>query len=133
MAYDHINNRMTIRIPFSVLEIVDRIISHRVGDGESSVTRASVAVELLKLGARIEKKKLDEVEKGTNPYDFRQEEQLAFIAETVTKSNLKIDRFFKIYAEVEKLDKDLYTRIVESTQMSEREASLLKRLFMSLD
>lgn len=125
--------RANIKIPFSVLEVIDRIVQHRVGDGESSVTRTSVAIELLKLGARIEKKKMEDIEKGTNPFDKRLEMQLAFLADVVSKSNLKIDRFFKIYAEIQNLDKDLYMRIVENTQMSEREATLLKTLFMPLD
>jgi hypothetical protein len=51
------NNRVSIRIPFSVLEIIERIMENRINDGEANVTRHAVAVELLKLGAKIEKQK----------------------------------------------------------------------------
>ena len=50
------SNRVSVRIPYSVLEVIERIMENRINDGESNVTRHSVAVELLKLGARIEKK-----------------------------------------------------------------------------
>ena len=50
------NNRITVRVPFSVLEVIDRIVLNKVNDGEANATRSSVALELLKLGARIEKK-----------------------------------------------------------------------------
>ena len=51
------SNRVTIRIPYSVIEIIDRIISTRLEDGENNISRTSIAVELIKLGARIEKEK----------------------------------------------------------------------------
>ena len=47
------SNRVSVRIPYSVLEVIERIMENRINDGESNVTRHSVAVELLKLGARI--------------------------------------------------------------------------------
>lgn len=128
---DGINNRVSIRIPFSVLEIIDRIISNRIGDGEASVTRHSVAVELLKLGARIEKKKLDNIESGGNPFDSRLEEQLSFIANSVIKTSVQVERFFSIFSELNAVSPDLLNRIVNEVRLSEKEKMLLKRLFIS--
>ena len=87
------SNRVTVRVPFSVLEIIDRIILNRVNDGEANVTRSSVALELLKLGARIEKKKLDNIESGSNPFDNRLEEQLSFIANKIVSNGVLSERF----------------------------------------
>ena len=96
------SNRVTVRVPFSVLEIIDRIILNRVNDGEANVTRSSVALELLKLGARIEKKKLDNIESGSNPFDNRLEEQLSFIANTIVKNGVLNERFLNIITEFNK-------------------------------
>ena len=41
------NNRITVRVPFSVLEVIDRIVLNKVNDGEANATRSSVALELL--------------------------------------------------------------------------------------
>lgn len=124
-------NRVTIRVPFSVLEIIDRILSNRIGDGEANATRSSIALELLKLGARIEKKKLDNIESGGNPFDSRLEEQLSFIANSVIKTSVQVERFFSIFSELNAVSPDLLNRIVNEVRLSEKEKMLLKRLFIS--
>lgn len=126
------NNRLTIIVPFSILEIIDRIVSHRSGDGERNVSRTSVAVGLLKIGARVEKKKLDNIESGANPFDSRLEEQLSFIANIVTRSEIQIKRFFNLYAELQNVDANLFNRIIEETKLTDKEVALLKRLFVDL-
>jgi hypothetical protein len=127
------NNRLTVRIPYSVLEIIDRIVSNRLGDGETSVSRSSVAVELLKLGARIEKKKLDNIESGANPFDNRLEEQLAFIANSVIKTSVQVERFFSVFSELNSISPNLLNRIVSEVKLSEREKTLIKRLFVDVE
>ncbi|GJI56951.1 hypothetical protein HEMROJRC1_20630 [Rodentibacter sp. JRC1] len=134
MTFEHKqNNRVTIRIPYSVLEIIDRILDNRIGDGESSVTRHSIAVELLKLGARIEKKKLDNIETGGNPFDNRLEEQLSFIANSIIRTSLQVERFSSVFFELNKVSPDLFNRIVSEVKLSEKEKMLLKRLFIDTD
>ena len=127
------NNRLTVRIPYSVLEIIDRIVSNRLGDGETSVSRSSVAVELLKLGARIEKKKLDNIESGANSFDNRLEEQLAFIANSVIKTSVQVERFFSVFSELNSISPNLLNRIVSEVKLSEREKTLIKRLFVDVE
>jgi hypothetical protein len=126
------SNRVTVRVPFSVLEIIDRIILNRVNDGEANVTRSSVALELLKLGARIEKKKLDNIESGSNPFDNRLEEQLSFIANTIVKNGVLNERFLNIITEFNKIPNDFAIRVAQGIKLSDEEKSLMKRLFIDL-
>ena len=134
MEYQNtLTNRMTVRVPFSVLEIIDRILSNRIGDGETSVTRNTIAVELLKLGARIEKKKLDNIESGANPFDSRIESQLSFIANSVIKTSLQVERFFSIFYELNQISPDLMSKIARDIKLSDKEKELLKRLFVEVE
>lgn len=126
------SNRVTVRVPFSVLEIIDRIILNRVNDGEANVTRSSVALELLKLGARIEKKKLDNIESGSNPFDNRLEEQLSFIANTIVKNGVLSERFLNIITEFNNIPNDFAIRVAQGIKLSDEEKSLMKRLFIDL-
>lgn len=128
-----LNNRLTVRIPYSVLEIIDRIVSNRLRDGEASVSRSGVAVELLKLGARIEKKKLDNIESGTSPFDNRLEEQLSFIANSVIKTSIQVERFFSVFSELNSISPNLINRIVSEVKLSEEEKKLLNRLFIDIE
>lgn len=134
MEYQNtLTNRMTVRVPFSVLEIIDRILSNRIGDGETSVTRNTIAVELLKLGARIEKKKLDNIESGANSFDSRIESQLSFIANSVIKTSLQVERFFSIFYELNQVSPDLMSKIARDIKLSDKEKELLKRLFVEVE
>ena len=126
------SNRVTIRIPYSVLEVIERIMENRINDGESNVTRHSVAVELLKLGARIEKKKLDNIELGANPFDNRLEEQLSFIANTIVKNGVLNERFLNIIAEFNKIPNDFAMRVAQGIKLSDEEKRTIKRLFIDL-
>lgn len=127
------SNRVTIRIPYSVIEIIDRIISTRLEDGENNISRTSIAVELIKLGARIEKKKLDNIESGANPFDSRIESQLSFIANSILKTSLQVERFFSIFYELNQISPDLMSRIASSVKLSDKEKELLKRLFVEVE
>ena len=126
------SNRVTVRVPFSVLEIIDRIILNRVNDGEANVTRSSVALELLKLGARIEKKKLDNIESGSNPFDNRLEEQLSFIANTIVKNGVLNERFLNIITEFNNIPNDFAIRVAQGIKLSDEEKRTIKRLFIDL-
>lgn len=127
------SNRVTIRIPYSVIEIIDRIISTRLEDGENNISRTSIAVELIKLGARIEKKKLDNIESGANPFDSRIESQLSFIANSILKTSLQVERFFSIFYELNQISPDLMSRIATEIKLSDTEKELLKRLFVEVE
>ena len=124
------SNRVTIRIPYSVLEIIDRIISTRLEDGENNISRTSIAVELIKLGARIEKKKLDNIESGANPFDSRIESQLSFIANSVIKTSLQVERFFSFFYELNQVSPDLMSKIARDIKLSDKEKEFFKILFV---
>ena len=126
------SNRVSIRIPYSVLEVIERIMENRINDGESNVTRHSVAVELLKLGARIEKKKLDNIELGANPFDNRLEEQLSFIANTIVKNGVLNERFLNIITEFNNIPDDFAIRVAQGIKLSDEEKRTIKRLFIDL-
>ena len=126
------SNRVSVRIPYSVLEVIERIMENRINDGESNVTRHSVAVELLKLGARIEKKKLDNIESGANPFDNRLEEQLSFIANKIVRNGVLAERYLTAITEFNKIPNDFAMRIAQGIKLSDEEKSLIKRLFIDL-
>ena len=107
------NNRITVRVPFSVLEVIDRIVLNKVNDGEANATRSSVALELLKLGARIEKKKLENIESGSNSSGNRLEEQLSYIAHTIVRNGVLAERFLTTIAEFNQIPNDFAIRIAQ--------------------
>lgn len=126
------SNRVTIRIPYSVLEIIDRIISKRLEDGENNISRTSIAVELIKLGARIEKKKLDNIESGANPFDNRLEEQLSFIANKIVRNGVLSERFLTTITEFNNIPNDFAIRVGQGIKLSDEEKRTIKRLFIDL-
>lgn len=127
------NNRITVRVPFSVLEVIDRIVLNKVNDGEANATRSSVALELLKLGARIEKKKLENIESGSNSSGNRLEEQLSYIAHTIVRNGVLAERFLNIIAEFNQIPNDFAMRIAQGIRLSDEEKKELKRLFINMD
>lgn len=54
------NYPLTVRVPFSVLDFIDEIIDNKLNDGEnkSTANRTAIALEILKIGARVLKKKM---------------------------------------------------------------------------
>lgn len=126
-------NRLNVFVPFSIMEVIKRIEEQRVGDGRTNVSKQSIAVELLDIGARIEKRKLDAMEKGESLYQNRLEDQLAFIAHTVVRTNQKFDRFFKLYQKVQDIDTNTLLDIIERTPLKEKEVKFLKELFSVLE
>lgn len=127
------NNRITVRVPFSVLEVIDRIVLNKVNDGEANATRSSVALELLKLGARIEKKKLENIESGSNSSGNRLEEQLSYIAHTIVRNGVLAERFLNIIAEFNQIPNDFAMRVAQGIRLSDEEKKELKRLFINMD
>ena len=127
------NNRITVRVPFSVLEVIDRIVLNKVNDGEANATRSSVALELLKLGARIEKKKLENIESGSNSSGNRLEEQLSYIAHTIVRNGVLAERFLNITTEFNQIPNDFAIRIAQGIKLSDEEKKELKRLFINMD
>ena len=127
------NNRITVRVPFSVLEVIDRIVLNKVNDGESNATRSSVALELLKLGARIEKKKLENIESGSNSSGNRLEKQLSYIAHTIVRNGVLAERFLTTIAEFNQIPNDFAIRIAQGIRLSDEEKKELKRLFINMD
>ena len=127
------NNRITVRVPFSVLEVIDRIVLNKVNDGEANATRSSVALELLKLGARIEKKKLENIESGSNSSGNRLEEQLSYIAHTIVRNGVLAERFLTTIAEFNKIPNDFAMRVAQGIRLSDEEKKELKRLFINMD
>ena len=115
------------------MEVIKRIEEQRIGDGRTNVTKTSIAIELLDIGARIEKRKLDAMEKGESLYQNRLDDQLAFIAHTVVRTNQKFDRFFKLYQKVQDIDTDTLLDIIERTPLKEKEVKFLKELFSVLE
>ena len=127
------NNRITVRVPFSVLEVIDRIVLNKVNDGEANATRSSVALELLKLGARIEKKKLENIESGSNSSGDRLEEQLSYIAHTIVRNGVLAERYLNIITEFNKIPEDFAIRIAQGVKLSDEEKKELKRLFINMN
>lgn len=127
------NNRITVRVPFSVLEVIDRIVLNKVNDGEVNATRSSVALELLKLGSRIEKKKLENIESGSNSSGNRLEEQLSYIAHTIVRNGVLAERFLTTIAEFNQIPNDFAIRIAQGIRLSDEEKKELKRLFINMD
>ena len=127
------NNRITVRVTFSVLEVIDRIVLNKVNDGEANATRSSVALELLKLGARIEKKKLENIESGSNSSGNRLEEQLSYIAHTIVRNGVLAERFLTAIAEFNQIPNDFAIRIAQGIKLSDEEKKELKRLFINMD
>lgn len=125
--------RMTITVPFSVLDVIKRIEEHRLNDGRTNVTKTSIAIDLLDIGARVEKRKLEAIEKGENLYQNRLEDQLAFIAHTAVRTNQKFDRFFRLYQKLQSIDNSIMQEIIQRTPLKDKEKKYLKELFSILE
>ena len=99
------NNRITVRVPFSVLEVIDRIVLNKVNDGEANATRSSVALE----------------------------EQLSYIAHTIVRNGVLAERFLTTITEFNKIPYDFAIRIAQGIKLSDEEKKELKRLFINMD
>lgn len=88
------NYPMTLRVPFSVLEFIDEMIEKKLQDGEnkSTANRTAVALEMLKIGGRVLKKKSEQ----SSDQDITFDEKLALIADAVLKSRLQIESMFEL-------------------------------------
>lgn len=126
------DQRVKLSIPFSIMDIIDHLVSIRVADGETNVTRTSVALEMLKIGARVKKREIERIETGGNPFDNRGEEQLSFIAHKVARMDLSLRRLNSIVTHHFELDKDLVQRVKENVDISDDELNVIKRLFIEI-
>lgn len=126
------DQRVKLSIPFSIMDIIDHLVSIRVADGETNVTRTSVALEMLKIGARVKKREIEWIETGGNPFDNRGEEQLSFIAHKVARMDLSLRRLNSIVTHHFELDKDLVQRVKENVDISDDELNVIKRLFIEI-
>lgn len=126
------DQRVKLSIPFSIMDIIDHLVSIRVADGETNVTRTSVALEMLKIGARVKKREIERIETGGNPFDNRGEEQLSFIAHKVARMDLSLRRLNSIVTHHFELDKDLVQRVKENVDISDDELNVIKRLFIEM-
>lgn len=128
-----VRNRLNVYVPFSIMEVIKRIEEHRIGDGRTNTSKQSIALELMDIGARIEKKKLDAMERGESLYQNKLEDQLSFIAHNIIRTNQKFDRFFKVFVESQGIDKQLIMEVIERTPLKEKEVNFLKTLFSALE
>lgn len=126
------DQRVKLSIPFSIMDIIDHLVSIRVADGETNVTRTSVALEMLKIGARVKKKEIDNIETGANPFNNRSEEQLSFIAHKVAKMDLSLRRLNSVVSNHFEVDKELVERIKNGIEISDAELNVIKRLFIEI-
>ena len=123
------NYTLHLKVPNSIVEVIDRLLEYRVADGESSVSRTSIAMELLKIGARVKEKELEKITNQTKDNDSNLEEQLSLMTNYIVKTKLKLDSFFKMMVEVQNINPDLAKRIISETRLSDEEREQLKRLF----
>lgn len=123
------NYTLHLKVPNSIVEVIDRLLEYRVADGESSVSRTSIAMELLKIGARVKEKELEKITNQTKDNDSKLEEQLSLMTNYIVKTKLKLDSFFKMMVEVQNINPDLAKRIISETRLSDEEREQLKRLF----
>lgn len=121
--------RLNVRIPNSITATIDKILEHRIVDGESSVSRTSIALELLKIGARVKEKEMERKQKNVESSDQKLDEQLSFINDQVVRTKLKLDAFIQMMVEVQKIDDDLVYRIFSGTKLPDKEKELLYKLF----
>lgn len=128
-----VKNRLNVFVPFSVMEVIKRTVEMRIGDGRTGVSNQSVALELLDIGARVQKKKLDAMERGESLFENKLEDQLAFIAHNVVRANQKIERLIRIYTAHQEVDRDLLVEILKNTPLKEKEVKFLKLLFVELE
>ena len=118
-----------LRVPNSIVELIDKLLENRITDGEISVSRTSIAMELLKIGARVKEKELEKITNQTKDNDLNLEEQLSLMTNYIVKTKLKLDSFFKMMVEVQNINPDLAKRIISETRLSDEEREQLKRLF----
>ncbi|MGX2956912.1 relaxosome protein TraM [Ursidibacter arcticus] len=128
-----VRNRLNVYVPFSVMEVIKRTVEMRICDGRTNVSNQSVALELMDIGARVQTKKLDAMERGESLHQNKLEEQLSFIAHNVVRANQKVERLIKIYGEHQNVERELLVRIIEHTPLKDREVSYLKSLFAGLE
>ncbi|WGL93895.1 hypothetical protein [Arsenophonus nasoniae] len=86
--------KVTVRIPKSVVDVIDAISEKRINDGEgkSSCNRTAIALEMLKLGCRIMKKNIDKDSNETPSISV--DDKLALIAESVLKTEYFANTIF---------------------------------------
>ncbi|WP_334472882.1 relaxosome protein TraM [Arsenophonus sp. PmNCSU2021_1] len=116
-------HRMTLTIPFTILHLIDEIIDEKLKDGEnkSTANRTAVALDMLKIGARVLKKKRED---GGNQ-DISLDEKLALIADSVLKTELRVDSMFE-FANTKPQD-------IDQRMMNQYGYDVVKKKFSEVD
>ncbi|PAV02848.1 hypothetical protein CBG25_08515 [Arsenophonus sp. ENCA] len=116
-------HRMTLTIPFTILHLIDEIINEKLKDGEnkSTANRTAIALDMLKIGARVLKKKREE---GGNQ-DVSLDEKLALIADSVLKTELRVDSMFE-FANTKPQD-------IDQRMMNQYGYDVVKKKFSEVD
>ncbi|MDR5610328.1 hypothetical protein [Arsenophonus sp.] len=116
-------HRMTLTIPFTILHLIDEIIDEKLKDGEnkSTANRTAIALDMLKIGARVLKKKREE---GGNQ-DISLDEKLALIADSVLKTELRVDSMFE-FANTKPQD-------IDQRMMNQYGYDVVKKKFSEVD
>ncbi|HGJ5855353.1 hypothetical protein WH390_15755 (plasmid) [Candidatus Arsenophonus nilaparvatae] len=116
-------HRMTLTIPFTILHLIDEIIDEKLKDGEnkSTANRTAIALDMLKIGARVLKKKREE---GGNQ-DISLDEKLALIADAVLKTELRVDSMFE-FANTKPQD-------IDQRMMNQYGYDVVKKKFSEVD
>ncbi|HGJ5876610.1 MAG TPA: hypothetical protein ACHBX0_09785 [Arsenophonus sp.] len=117
------NHRMMLTIPFTILNLNDEIIDEKLEDGENKATanRTAIALDMLKIGAKVLKKKREE---GDNQ-NINLDEKLALIADAVLKTELRVDSIFE-FANTKPQD-------IDQRMMNQYGYDVVKKKFSEVD
>lgn len=119
--------RITISVPFSIVKLIDKIMDDRMLDGEIGTSKAAVALELLKIGARVKERELNK----TSSVDVNLNEKLKFIANSASsseaKSNLLLDLLIYYLIDVKGVPESIVQQIVDKNKTGREE--VINQLF----
>lgn len=79
---------MTLTIPFTILYLIDEKLKY--GENKSTANRTAIALDMLKIGARVLKKK----KRRRGNQDISLDEKISLIADAVLKNELRVDAMF---------------------------------------
>lgn len=121
------STRIAVTVPFSIVKLIDKIIEERKLDGEIGTSKAAVALELLKIGARVKEREMNKVAS----VDVSLNEKLKFIANSASssdaKTNLLIDLLIYYLIDVNSVPESTIKQIVDKNKTGREE--ILNQLF----
>lgn len=119
--------RIAVTVPFSIVRLIDKIIEERKLDGEIGTSKAAVALELLKIGARVKEREMNKVAS----VDVSLNEKLKFIANSASssdaKANLLIDLLIYYLIDISSVPESTIKQIVDKNKTGREER--LNQLF----